>query len=169
MIEANNHDFQGVIVSKHGPYTVQNRAGEDTGFRKFFLIVRGDYIESRGKDKGRPMPQHIKFVDTLWETNLGYNLFKDVFPGDEIRLSFAIRGKYIPETKGRFGEPVCWNELVVTSKIEVLNTQNRTLYDNEPKDDMGTFDSDPKPKFQYKEGLKFDNLEEDTDVRDLPF
>ena len=167
MIEGNNHTFQGVVISKHGPYTVPNKAGEDTGFRKFYLIVKGDYIEFRGKDKGKAIPQYLKISDTLWETNLGYNLFKDIFPGDEVRFVFSVRGKYIPESKGRFGEPVCWNDLVVSSKIEVLNTQNRTLYDNEPKEDDGLASEPPTPRFKYEDG--FVAKDDDDGTNDLPF
>lgn len=171
-ITGNNHEFTGVVVSKHGPYTVTNKQEEDVGFRKFFLICKGDYVESRGKDRGKALPQFVKFVDTLWKDNIGYNFFKDVFPGDEVKFMFSVRGRYEPSVKGRLGEPSCWQDLTPTSKIEILSTQNRKLYDNEPKndpvDDLGTFDVEP-PKQELKDGLKFDNLENDDATRDLPF
>jgi hypothetical protein len=154
-IVINSHQFTGKVIHKSGPYTIK----EDMAKR--YLFCRGTYYIS-----GKEREQEIRVTCFSWGDNK--SKISDVFPGDEVSFTFNLSGKFNPDKKDYLGCPSCWTECVLSSKVEILSTQNRTLYDNKPGDGLNLPDIEP-PKFQYKDGLQFDNLEDDDATKDLPF
>lgn len=155
MAKVNAHEIEGRVLLKKGPYAIG-----DKGLSKYYLYVEADYMQ-----RGKITPQVVKAVTFAWGDHA--SKISQVLPGDEVRFAFTFSGKIIENKFDFFGAPQCWTEVVIESKVEVLSTSQRQLYDNEPKDDLGVFDT--PPKFQYKDADLTIDKNNDYDPKDLPF
>ena len=155
-IIVNTHPYTGQVLAKAGPFAVNENMSIS------FLYCRGAYMKS-----GKECQEDARFTCFSWGESP--SKIASVLPGDEVSFSFNLTGRFTPDRKGnRFGEPVCWTEQVISSKVEVLNTSQRQLYQNEPSQRPTP---DPvAPKFAYGPDTTSAMKEpEDDPSTDLPF
>jgi hypothetical protein len=154
-LKINLHDIEGVVVKKSQPIPIGNN-----NMRKTYLYLSCQYLW-----KGVASEQILRFLTFSWEDHA--SKFTPLLVGDEIKFSFTISGKMDNEKMDYLGLPRIYNELIPSSKIEIISTANRELYNNGEKDDLGMFSDIPVPKFQYKDQAQRE--EDDDPASDLPF
>lgn len=117
-IQVNAHELIGTVRSKHGPYVLNDR-----GMAKSYLFVDSLYMQ-----RGKPTTHTVKAMCFSWGDHP--SKIANIFPGDEVKFSFSISGRVSEDRKDKLGFPALWNEVVIESSVEVLNTSQRQLYDN---------------------------------------
>ena len=150
MIPANLHELQGIVKLRKGPIPIGEKLS-----KKWMLFIECPYLQ-----KGTTVMQTIKAVTFSWDQNV--SKVSNVFPGDEVKFTFSLSGRLNEEKLDYYGMPSCFNEVVIESRVEILNMSQRQLYNTGEKDDLGVFDTNPK--FKYSSS---DTVEEEKD--DLPF
>lgn len=155
-VTVNTHQYTGQVLAKAGAFSVKENMSIS------FLYCRGTYMKG-----GKECQEDARFACFSFADNA--SKISQILPGDEVSFYFNLTGRFTPDRKGnRFGEPVCWTEQVISSKVEVLNTSQRQLYQNEPSQRPAP---DPiEPKFSYGPGTTSSMKEpEDDPSNDLPF
>jgi len=153
-LKVNLHDIEGVVVKKSQEFPIGS--GD---MKKTFLFLSCQYLF-----KGQPSEQILKFVTFSWGAQ--GSKFSNVLPGDVVRFSFTINGKMDTNKLDYMGLPSTSNDLVPSSKVEIVSTENRELYKNEPTPDDGLGEF-PEAKFKYKDQAQKE--EDDDPTNDLPF
>lgn len=137
-LEINKYDFIGKVLGKSKQVVIK----ED--MKRSYLYVRGKYLVN-----GKEREQDSRMTCFSWGDNK--SRITDVFPGDKVTFSFTLSGRYDEERRDKDGNAVCWTECVLSSKVEILSTEERKMYSNGldspemPKDDLGTFDENDIP------------------------
>ena len=150
MIPANLHELQRIVKLSKGPIPIGEKLS-----KKWMLFIDCPYLQ-----KGTTVMQTIKAVTFSWDTNV--SKVSNVFPGDEVKFTFSLSGRLNEEKLDYYGMPSCFNEVVIESKVEILNQSQRVLYNTGEKDDLGVF---PETKFKYKDS----DAQLEADTSDLPF
>jgi hypothetical protein len=150
-VPVNTHEIEGSVNAKFGPFPVGNK-----GVSKNYLFVDCAYMI-----RGKITTHTIKALCFSWGDNA--SKISKLLPGDYVKFSYYINGRVNYEKKDFLGVPSLWNEIIIDSDVEILNTSQRRLYDNgieTKKDDLGTFDT---PK------VKLGDPDADDPANDLPF
>ena len=150
MIPANLHELQGIVKLRKGPIPIGEKLS-----KKWMLFIECPYLQ-----KGTTVMQTIKAVTFSWDQNV--SKVSNVFPGDEVKFTFSLSGRLNEEKLDYYGMPSCFNEVVIESRVEILNQSQRVLYNTGEKDDLGVF---PETKFKYKDS----DAQLEADTSDLPF
>jgi hypothetical protein len=145
------HEIHGIVESRTGPTPIGTQQS-----KKWQLYVNCPYLQ-----KGVTVMQTLKAVTFSWADRV--SKVTHVFKGDEVKFTFSISGKIFGDKMDKWGLPVCYNEIIIESKVEVLNMSQRQLFNTGEKDDLGVFDTNPK--FKYKDS----DAQLEADTSDLPF
>ena len=136
MIAVNSHELCGIVLKKSGPYSIGSNS-----MNKSYLYVTAPYMY-----RGNPKEQVVKCVCFSWADTP--SKIAKVFPGDQVKFTFSIAGRMEEGKVDRLGAPSVWNEIIIESKVEILNTSQRQLYQNEPTESKEL----PEAEFKYTDG-----------------
>jgi hypothetical protein len=141
------HELKGRVIAKRGPYIVgQNK------IEKHLLYLECDYPK-----RGKVETTNVKALCWAWGGHA--SKIDHIFPGDIVKFTFSLSGRMDNDRKDKNGAEMCWTEVVIESRPEVLDSSQRKMYNNNPGElPLGGVEGMPPSEDLGKE-----------DYNDLPF